>query len=79
MRQGSDLCIALPSLIPQDSHCYVGPPGKFLRTGILAGTRLRKFYWFVSIDKCNNAPPVCWREPRPFCSLLCGPSCWVYR
>lgn len=46
----------------------MGIPGKFLKTGIFTGTRLRKFPWFVSINfNATVLPPACWGEPCPFC------------
>lgn len=67
-------------LILQDSRCYVGPPGKFLKTGILAGTRLRKFPWFVSIDFNATMLPLLAGENHVLsASLLWGPSFWVFR
>lgn len=69
MRQGSDLCITLPSLAdPSGQSLLCGASWEILKTGILTGTRLRKFPWFVSRD--FNAAVLlgaCWGEPHPFC------------
>lgn len=69
MRQSGDLCITLPSLTdPSGQSLLYGASWEILKTGILAGTRLRKFPWFVSRDfNARILAGACWGEPHPFC------------